>query len=250
MRLRVIGSNGTYPTAGRPTSGYLVETGASTLLLDAGQGVAMAMSDLIDPADLTAVVISHAHPDHCGDLFALLNVLRFGGSGRSGLPVFGPADVFEKVADFLDAAGGHAMFDAFDLRPIAGGDHIDVGPFGIDFGDAVHPVPAVVTRVTCGQSVMTYSGDTGPESDLVDIARDSDLLLCEASLQGQTGVGRYPYHLYAAEAGEIAESASVRHLVLTHLVPTLAPETSAVEARARFSGPVSVAHPGFACDVR
>ena len=44
MRLTVLGSSGTYPSAGNPTSGYVVSSGASAVLLDAGQGVAVALT--------------------------------------------------------------------------------------------------------------------------------------------------------------------------------------------------------------
>ena len=38
MRIHVIGSSGTFPVAGRPASGYLVEQGSTRVWLDAGPG--------------------------------------------------------------------------------------------------------------------------------------------------------------------------------------------------------------------
>ena len=43
MRLIVLGSNGTYPTPGRPASGYLVTSDETTVLLDCGPGVFTAL---------------------------------------------------------------------------------------------------------------------------------------------------------------------------------------------------------------
>lgn len=89
-----------------------------------------------------------------------------------------------------------------------------------------------------------YSGDTGPGGDLLDLATNADLLLCEATHQGTPPSDRYPYHLYAVEAGEIAASAGAAALFVTHVGPTLDPATSVAEAGAVFAGRVGHAAPG------
>ena len=249
MRLRVLGSNGTYPTAGRPASGYLLTGSFGSVLLDIGPGVAMALADVMDPAELDALVVSHVHPDHCSDLFALVNLLSFGPSGREGLPVFAPAHVFERFAAFYGSGTGHRMFRVLDARPVAAGERHAIPGAELAFGAAVHPVPAVVTRIAAGDAVLAYSGDTGPGGDLVEMAAGAGVLLVEATHQGIPADDRYPYHLFACEAGRAAVSAGVRHLVLTHLAPTLDPERSAAEAAGTFSGSITVAVPGLEIDV-
>ena len=42
--------------------------------------------------------------------------------------------------------------------------------------------PAFGFRVEHGTAVLAYSGDTGPTPALVELARDADLFLCEATL--------------------------------------------------------------------
>jgi len=249
MRLRVLGSNGTYPTAGRPASGYLVTGSFGSLMLDLGPGVAMALAELMDPADLDAVVISHSHPDHCSDLFSLVNLLSFGPAHRAPLPVFAPADVFDRFSGFYGGGPDHRMFRVLDARPVTAGDSHGLGGAVIRFGGAVHPVPSLVTRVEADGAAITYSGDTGPGGDLESLAAGADVALVEATSQGTPAGDRYPYHLFAEEAGGLAARAGVRHLVLTHLAPTLVPERSAAEAAEAFSGPITVAVPGLAIDV-
>jgi ribonuclease BN (tRNA processing enzyme) len=92
---------------------------------------------------------------------------------------------------------------------------------------------------------LAYSGDTGPGGDLVEIAQGTDLLLCEATGQGEQADYGYPYHLVAAEAGRAAREAGARRLVVTHLAPTLDPVASVREAAAAFGGPVEWAAPGL-----
>ena len=90
VRLRVLGSSGTYPTPGGPCSGYLVEAGATRVMLDAGPGTVAALQQALPGLDIDGLVITHAHPDHCSDVFHLFNLLRFGPVPRQGLAAFAP----------------------------------------------------------------------------------------------------------------------------------------------------------------
>ncbi|MEK7252001.1 MAG: MBL fold metallo-hydrolase [Actinomycetota bacterium] len=243
MRLSVLGSNGTYPTPDRPASGYLVGSGATTLLLDIGPGVFPALLAAGRLPD--AIVISHVHSDHCLDLLALFNYLRFDAPGQWGIPVLAPPGVIDRLAAFVGAGPDHDFFRALRPQVIAPGAAVEVGELRIHFGAVTHPVPAVSCRVEGRGKTIVYSGDTGPGGDLVELAAKADLLLCEATLQGSPSGERYPYHLSAAEAGVVAREAAVRILVLTHIAPLLDPEVSVREAAAEFTGPIRYAEPGL-----
>ena len=97
--------------------------------------------------------------------------------------------------------------------------------------------------------VLAYTGDTGPSGQVLDLARDADLFLAEAS-----HVDRVPDDMAgllstAHDAGAYAASAGVRSLLLTHLLPTSDSEASLDRARSAFGGDVEVARPGFQVDV-
>lgn len=241
MRLTVLGSSGSYATADRPSSGYLVTTGSTTVLLDLGFGVFSALGDQIPDA----IVLSHVHPDHCADLLALYHATRYGAGEEAPIPVMAPAGLKERFAAFLDADDDHGLFEVFAFDLVAGGDERTVGDLSLRFGDATHPVPALVTRVEGEGRSLVYSGDTGPGGDLEALAAGADVLLCEASLQGEPSEDRYPYHLFAVEAGDLAARAGVGHLVVTHVRPSLDAAVSLVEAASRFDGPVDLAVPGM-----
>lgn len=245
MRLRVLGSNGTYPTPGHPASGYLVDDGGTSIMLDAGPGTFPALQTLMDPAELDAIVISHVHGDHCLDIFPLFNALRYGPSPASGLPVVAPAGVAERIAGFTGADDDHDLFRVFDFREVAAGEEVVVGSLRLGFGAAVHPVPALLTAVIGGGRRLVYSGDTGPGGDLEELASGADLLLCEATYQGRPGPDRYPYHLFAVESAAVAAAAGVPRLLVTHVFPGLDPDVSIDEARAVFDGEIGWAAPGL-----
>jgi len=247
VKLTVLGSNGTYPTRGRPASGYLVSAGGGHLLLDMGPGVFLAMLDRIARPD--AVVLSHAHADHCADLLALLAAVRFGDPDGWGIPVYCPPELPERFAAFLGVDGDHAMHKVLAFDVVGSGELRSAGPFELAFGDANHSVPALITSVSEGGKRLVYSGDTGPGGDLERLATGCDLLLCEAVSQGEPAPDRYPYHLHAGEAGGVAARAAVGRLIVTHLAPTLDPRVSVREAAAEYDGPVDHAVPGMEVDV-
>ncbi len=242
MDLWVLGANGTYPTVGRPTAGYLLSHQETRVWVDAGSGTFGSLLELMDPADLDALIISHMHVDHCADVFPLYHYLRFGPVERDPLLLFVPDGAIDRLAAFVDSGGGSHFVDAFDpVTPSAAA--VEVGSITFRFGRADHPVPTLQVRADAAGRSLAYSADTGTGSELVSLARGANTLLCEASFQGTDKPA--PHHLSATEAGEIARAANVERLILTHVMPTLDPQQSMAEAAALFRGDVMVASPGL-----
>jgi ribonuclease BN (tRNA processing enzyme) len=249
MKLTVLGSSGGNPTRTNPASGYLIEVDDAAIWVDAGTGTFMALAGYVDPGTLAAVVISHVHVDHCSDLFGLYGYLAYGPSGIVPIPVFVPSGAAAHLAAFAGAGPDHLFHTVLDLIEVDGGDEADVGEVRLRFGDAVHSVRGLVTRIDAGGSSMAYSGDTGPGSDLVEAAADVDLLLCEASIPGMRHDQTYPYHLTAAEAGAIASAAGAGELVVTHLATGVDPVVAVAEAQGGFDGPVRAAMRGMSLTI-
>ena len=126
----------------------------------------------------------------------------------------------------------------------------EVGPLTVSVARVAHPVPTYAMRVEHAGRVLVYSGDTGPTDALVEISRDADLALFESAFEeGRDDAAPADLHLTGREAGEHAERAGVRRLVLTHLPPWNDPSLSLTAASEVFSGSVEVARPGATFEV-
>ena len=91
LSIRVPGCDGSWTGPGGAGSGYLVASGGTSVLVDAGPGTFANLQRWIDPAVIDAVIISHHHPDHWTDLYALATHARFA-LDRRGIPVYAPAE--------------------------------------------------------------------------------------------------------------------------------------------------------------
>lgn len=81
-----------------------------------------------------------------------------------------------------------------------------------------HPVNAQIYFVQRRQRRVVYTGDTGPVAALIELAHDADLLIADATwIQPQWPNADDAPHLTLRQILEIAQTARVRRLLLTHL---------------------------------
>jgi len=214
---------------------------------DAGPGTFTALWEAIDLDLVTAIVVSHQHPDHCLDLLTAFHALAYGPAPRQGVPVLAPAATIERIAGFLDAGQRERLERTFAFDPVADGDRRVVGGLVVTFAETDHPVPTVASRWEAGGRVLVYTADTGPAGDWPRLAAGADLLISEAALQFEPRpeIG----HLTAAQAGAIAREAGVGELALTHIPPHLDVHASVAEAETTFGRPVRLAVPGATLEV-
>lgn len=222
MRLTILGMNGPFPAPGGATSGYLLTSGSVSIALDLGCGTLSRLTALTAPEELSALVLSHWHYDHCSDVLPLLYRLEALGAR---LHIYAPVDEQSAVRKAVQASAAVVLHD---VRP---GDHFSVGSVSVTAHAARHPVPALMFRMEQEGSVFCYTGDTNTMDGLTDFARNADLLLADGLFTESTWTEGKP-HLSAAHVAQLAVDASVRRFVITHLNPAIDPATLLREARA------------------
>lgn len=242
----VLGSGTCVPSLRRSACSVYMETDGAGLLFDIGPGTMRRLLEIdTEIFDVTHIFLSHFHPDHTGELVPFLFATKYpdgtrrkkpltlmGGKGLltffEGLSkVYGswielPPDLFRIMEFDTTGADGH-VFESF---------RVDTAP-------TAHSPESIAYRITgsSGRSAV-YSGDTDFSEDLIHLAHEADLLICEAALPDQLKVAR---HLTPSLAGEIARRALVKRLMLTHFYPPCDAADVRGECRKTFSGPLFLA---------
>lgn len=243
-KLTVLGTSAAWPAAGRACSGYLLESDGVTLELDLGYGTLSRLLELSPPPELGGVFITHAHADHAVDLHGLYRVLTLSRPPVRSPPIFVAPNVLERVAPLEGPRGVEALARGLDLRPAAPGRTYELGPFRLRTFSLPHFTPDLGVRVEVGGRVIAYTGDTGPSEEIVALARDADLFVCEATCQGVPTGDDARFLLSASAAGRYARSAGAKRLLLTHFWPGDDREVSRREAAREFGGAVELAREG------
>lgn len=238
MRLTVLGGCGAWPAAGQACSGYLVEHDGFRLLVDLGYATVPRLLERVTADDVDAVFISHGHPDHCADLNPLLRARVLRDDPAVPLPVYALPGALDAVLA-LDRPGMLAA--AYVLHEFTAGSRLDIGPFRADTRLLPHWVPNAGVRLTAGDRVLAYTGDTGPSVDVVELARDADLLLAEATFVDRVPEDSRHDLSSAQQAGRHAADAGARQLLLTHLQPGTDPTAARAAAGDRYDGEIGVA---------
>jgi ribonuclease BN (tRNA processing enzyme) len=239
VKLTVIGCSPAWPNPGSAQSGYLVEADGR-LLLDCGPGVLARLREREQWPNVDAIVLTHFHLDHWGDLVPW----TFGA-------VFGATDVDARPELWLPPGGngtlrsygaqlafGDLVDDVFDVREYA--DDETFTAVGVEIRPIRVPHYDILTfglRVAAHGRVLAYSGDSAPSDALVEVARDADLFLCEATL-ADDGEREPRGHLTAAEATAAAAAAGAKRLLVVHRPHELALDDSVERARDGWSATV------------
>ncbi|SDG55572.1 Ribonuclease BN, tRNA processing enzyme [Sinosporangium album] len=250
MKLTIIGCSGSFPGPDSPASCYVVEADGFRLLLDFGNGSLGTLQRFFGLYDVDAICLSHLHADHCLDICAYHVVRTYSPHGPfARIPVHAPADAPRRLAAAYGMPEEPGLETAFDFVPLSPG-VTQIGPFEVTSALMNHPVEAYGFRVSAGGRSLAYSGDTGETPELVRLAKDVDLLLCEASFLDMPDLPP-DLHLSGRQAAETAAKAGAGSLVLTHLVPWFdSGQIYESALRAGYTGPIELARTGAAYDLR
>ncbi len=231
LRLTVLGCSTAAPHPASPASGYLVTWDTTSILLDAGQGVAGRLTHEIDPRRLAGVIVGHMHADHYIDLAAVRYLFPWGSTAEARLPVHLPPGGSDRLAALAGAISERVgFFDAaFDVHEYDPGGALMIGPLTVRFQRRRHYVPAWAVSIETPDGMrLVYTGDTGPDDEAVAFARGADLLLVEAALRSVADDDPVRGHLTADEAIDLARRAQARAALIVHFDPDRQAEIGAL----------------------
>jgi ribonuclease BN (tRNA processing enzyme) len=219
MRLTVVGSSPAWTNPGGAQSGYLVEDGGKRILLDCGAGVLAKLREFEDWPHVDAIAITHWHLDHWGDVVPWVWALSFGPARDMPTPeLWVPPGGRAMLAELGERLGKREMFEnAFHVHEYEQDVPFEAGGFKVTPRRVLHyDLLAFGFRVARNGSTLAYSGDSGPSDELVELAREADLFLCEATLDLPNPEGGTRGHLATPEADEAFRKSGAKRLLLTH----------------------------------
>jgi ribonuclease BN (tRNA processing enzyme) len=246
MRITILGSSPACPNPGGASAGYLVESRVGRLLVDCGHGVVPFLQTVTDFDAITAIIISHMHPDHFFDLLPLAYGLQFSGAGPRPLYLPpGGRDILERLADAVGLPAGF-WSNSYHLHQYDPAQRMEVAGLHIEFAPTQHFVPANAMRFIDQADGATagYTADTAASDLVVDLLRGTSLAIIESTLAGDVRGSSTSGHLTASQAGEMARRAGACAVVLTHYWDAIAERLHA-EASRTFGQPVEMARQGM-----
>jgi ribonuclease BN (tRNA processing enzyme) len=206
-----------------------MQIGSSRLLFDSGPGT---MRRLLEAGtsifDISHIFYSHFHPDHTSEFVPFIFATKYPDGSRRKIP--------------LTVGGGRGFLPdllntiEFDNKK---SDHRQLENFTVETAPVAHNEESIAYRVTSADgSSAVYTGDTDHSETIIDLAKKTDLLICECALPDKL---RVPGHLTPSLAGDLAARAEVRKLVLTHFYPECEKEDIEAECRKTYDGPLVLA---------
>lgn len=200
----------------------------------------------IDPNTIDAIILSHLHGDHFGGIPFLLLQGQFLSRRERPLLFAGPPGSTDRinaaVEVFFPRSIGNKWRFPWSVMEIPVGVAADVLGLKVVSAEVVHfsGAPSTALRITEGEKVFSYSGDTQWTEALLPIASGADLFVVECYDYDRDLTG----HMNWATIKQRLRDFNARRVMLTHMNPTMLAKVD--EARA---AGVLVAEDGMVLDV-
>jgi ribonuclease BN (tRNA processing enzyme) len=228
MKAVMLGTGTSFPDPLRVQSGILIEDGNRRILLDIGSGVLHRLTQLeFDMKTIEAVFISHFHIDHCADFLPLCQSLWLSGFDQT-LKLYAPPTVREWSRGLNDIAFTYLRDKIRIATTSLQENHVVVlENFTIATAPTIHSnYDTRAFKVEHNGKSLTFSSDTAPSRDIIDLAKNTDVLIHECNWLD--GVHRESIHTSPSELAMIAEEINPQKIVLTHVTPEVGAEKEKV----------------------
>ncbi|MEM4554363.1 MAG: ribonuclease Z [Candidatus Anstonellaceae archaeon] len=258
FEITMIGTSSGVPTPQRGMPAIALRRENVLLLFDCGEGTQRQMMCLgISYMKVRGIFLSHLHLDHYLGIFGLIETMALNGR-QDLLEIFGPPGTRKSIGTKYELRpfvkineiqpGSAVDFGSFTVRAVAVlhtqnslGFVIEekekirfyeerahlAGLRGKMFSEILEKGELSIsgkkvrlkdlTYVQKGKKVA-YSGDTAPCADFAKAAKDSDLIIHEATFSSELEQdAKEANHSTAAQAAAIAKKARAKRLILTHI---------------------------------
>ena len=246
ITVTILGSGTCVPSLKRSSCSVLIDINGLKLLFDSGPGTMRRLLEVgITIFDISFIFYSHLHPDHTGELVNFLFATKYPDENSRTIPLTiiagrGFSTFYKKLTNvygnWIKLSPGLVNIIELDNT---GPDSLRFDDFAVKSIPVDHTEESIAYRISSlsGKSVV-YSGDTDFNDNLITLAQDANLLICESAMPDELKVKG---HLTPSLAGKIATLANVGKLVLTHFYPECDHTNIKKQCRKTWSGPLALA---------
>jgi ribonuclease BN (tRNA processing enzyme) len=224
MKLTIVGCGDAFGSGGRANTCFHLRTARGTLLVDCGASSLPRLKALgIDLNAIDAVILSHLHGDHFGALPFLLLDAQFLTRRERPLLIAGPPGTKERLHQamevFFPKSTGSKWRFPWEVQEIAVGCETNVLGHALTTAEVLHQsgAPSTALRLSDGAKVFAYSGDTEWTDNLLPIAAEADLFICECYAYAGKLTGHMTWEILQTRIDDLR----ARRLMLTHMNDTM-----------------------------
>lgn len=249
MKLHILGSGSCLVAQERNSSGYLIETNSSLIMVDTGTGTTKMMREKgFSTDEIDAVVNTHRHPDHVSDLIPIIQdkVVRSFEQDEPDIQLYGPEEHIKYLEDRMhhEMRENWAEFDenfGFKLEVKEVEKTSEIADLKINSFRAEHgpkDFNCVSLEFSIDGKTVFFTGDTDYFEGLADNASEADVVVADCSKPDEL---KSKGHMTPTECARVARDSGAEILVLSHLYPE-AEETRIKETASKtFGGKIIVA---------
>jgi ribonuclease Z len=215
-KLIILGTSSAIPDETHYNTHLAIQSNQRVILIDCpGTPILRLKQSGIDLDDLTDLIVTHFHPDHTNGIPLLLMHLWLLGR-QAAFTIHGLEHSIERIEAVMELYEWRRWPDFYpvsfkkipetELALMLENDELKI------FSSPVcHLLPTIGLRIELSnsQKVIAYSSDTEPCSAVLKLASTADILIHEATGEGEG-------HSSPAQAGQIATQASASKLMLIH----------------------------------
>ena len=242
MEIIILGSGTGIPSLERGSPGLVAKVGKDVILFDSGPGTLNRLLKMdIDYRELDYIFYTHFHPDHITELVPFLFACKYHSNPRTKpLKIIGANGLKNIYFGLFEVYGEWIVPDKYEVEII----ELDGSPFEGN-GWTVYSKNLKHVESSMGYRVedekrnsFVYSGDTEYCKEIVELARNTNLLILECAFPNEH---RAKGHLYPKLAGRVAKESNCKYLVLNHMYPVCDKYDMSKECKKEFDGKITVA---------
>jgi ribonuclease BN (tRNA processing enzyme) len=247
MRLTIVGSGDAFGSGGRFNTCFWLETAKATLLVDCGASSLVALKALgLDHNRVDGVVLSHLHGDHFGALPFLLLDAQLVMRRERPLTIAGPPGSRARIEAAVEVLFPKALSNRwrfpFEIVEIEPGRPAELLGHTVATTEVAHQsgAPSTALRISDGERLFAYSGDTEWTDALIGVADSADLFITECFGYAGALKGHLSWEILKPKL----PSLRAKRVMLTHMNPSMLAKIE--EARA--TG-LEIAEDGMAVEI-